>query len=1123
MKPNLSFTTGKESIASPVDISTGKSFTVKRDLRTKSASSTAANDALTINKSGYDEFISKKGVNSAVPTVLSIVPLKQREVEKSIINIQHTLNKTTLTDVQNIIMNTTSSFSQNELAEFDAGFTDNFKGTVEKISAVYKAKADYLSFISNLTTLATSDVETWILLNPVIESKNSSYTIDFSVKNTSGIKSSLTLDTWLKDELHVNDIAGRFNITKMLQALRNSYAMLRMGDISSVQSTDSTFKLEKVKNDVYEQSVNFLNSIYDKSITLSNSSLEQMIDNSLSILSKDVSLQFSSGFSGEGENVKSQFASLLGNVAKHNYEQDLTSDKNSGVFFDLLNQKSNNKFVLSIDNNLTSQDSLSKYINADQHYLIGPLSTNLKLMNERLTEFQGNYQKIYDGLNSLKSKMQLNNDARVFFAFFKSLSSYCDKTFMTEIPAHEMLNSMTRFLIFQQSITNFDLLRSVLRIMMFRDRLRNAQDYEQDETKADVLRAKSKAQIKGLCKKIALSQFGLKEGAKANTYSPDDLCISNASKIFTSKIGGTSSTLDDSPQTIELTDTQIRDAYQDLFDALIVEDYTQFDIFYDAAKSLEGTGYSITSTQMTNDDPLTAKVGIVDQFINSNRDHRAITFFIKAMLWFKNLQTIDGNASFYCANSLSNNAYSSTDSGASSVVSTLTVQFNYDVTFFARMQAIIDTLISLPNVMTSQDLELARKTATFKSVIDSNKSIKSDIEKEATTLATTLGFTNYENVTISDKGTLELIETLTDEIWTLYDKNIAVLLDSILKPVIKKSQYVYETFEYMTNYLSKTISLLEIASSAASSYISSYGENISTLYTNNALSLLKNIEENGLNTTKDLNLYTRSMFQDDTYLKGMLTYANNALPNTEDSFVVIVGIPYGMLERMGSYRQNIERNVNVKLTFRDINLGTKTIYELTTTYPASSFINEYTQKYSTNDYASNNALIDATNLFYLDINESIIIDDFTSNEAKTNELKSKSVIEYLKILYGIDFSQQSFVQNDNVNVDSDYINTKNSIEKVTTTLKKLNLDDLILSRYTNAVSNSAGFKKSTLQKQALQGPVFDKIIAIPIDGDLLRASNIEYLNDMITTIDMSFGNEITQNTIDIQRTISVRG
>jgi hypothetical protein len=234
----------------------------------------------------------------------------------------------------------------------------------------------------------------------------------------------------------------------------------------------------------------------------------------------------------------------------------------------------------------------------------------------------------------------------------------------------------------------------------------------------------------------------------------------------------------------------------------------------------------------------------------------------------------------------------------------------------------------------------------------------------------------------------------------------------------------------------------------------------------------------------------------------MLNYADTVLPTAEDSFIVVCGIPYGMLERLGAFKLNVEKDVNITLTFRDVNYGTATKFEKTYRFPAVSFVDQATQKYTTNSIGSQEDLINSTTLKYLDQNGNIATDNFTGIEVKTQEIQSNSILEYMRLLYGLDFDINAFHQNQAVDVTSAYSSLASIKTIFDNYVAGLQINPLVKSRYIKSVDNIVELQKQQIMKEALQGFIFDKIVAIPINGSDLSGSSNFYLCDLIISVEL---------------------
>ena len=358
MKPVLVFQTGIESLSQPLDIMSGASYVPKRVTSAKIDTVTItpnSDDELSLSESGYDKFIATKGINSTLASVLAIVPLRNESSEESVNTVQRGLNKAVLTTATEIVNSLTGSFTAAQTTDFNSGYTTEFNNAVDNVIAAYRAKVSYLDFIDDFYNLQSTDATSWMLINPEIVYRysagavNITKTIDFSVKNLSGFSQASSTSAWATDNLAVTDTDSRLNVTKMAQLARNCYGVLKYSGITTKVSQDNTFTIESVSNDVYDQSIEMLGSIYDNSYNLNSTMLEQVADCIFTTLSKDISLQYSSGFSDPGADVKTVFRTALGSLSDISNEQDLSSNKNCGVFSEILSLTNEGRFVLSLD------------------------------------------------------------------------------------------------------------------------------------------------------------------------------------------------------------------------------------------------------------------------------------------------------------------------------------------------------------------------------------------------------------------------------------------------------------------------------------------------------------------------------------------------------------------------------------------------------------------------------------------------------------------------------------------------------------------------------------------------------------------------------------------------------
>lgn len=1111
--PNTSTTQTSSPISSVIDKALASTYSVKRVSPQQIDfidTTSSTDDVLSLSESGYDKFIVEKGVNSTQASVVAIVPLRKESSEESIITVQRGLSKAVLTKAEAIVNTVTGSFTSAQLTDFNAGYTSEYNQLVDNIIAVYRAKVSYLTFIDDFYNLQTTDSTSWMLINPQITynitTNITNTSIDFTVRNLSGFSQASSTTDWATRLMSVSVTDSRLNVTKMLQLSRNCYGILKYASISTQPVSDNTFSIEPIYNDVYDQSIDLLNSIYDNSYNLTSTMTEQVTDNIFTTLAKDISLQYSSGFSETGADVKTTFRSALGGLSDISNEQDLSSNKSTGVFNDLLSLTNDGRFVLSLDNAAQSQSFLSDYIVADQYYLIDPIANDLNLLDTRSQAFQTIYQNIYDNLDTLRKKMSLSNDTTMFFEFLSCISAYIDRTFMTQIPVTvvDRQNSALLFNLIMKSADDPTLLSILFKTAALRDRMRNPGDYEKDSTKVGTLKARALAGIKvqasRLSEKLSLTSYPTCVSADNVTEKTLELL-----NLILPTVANAVTPSEDQQENVT-SDTVWSGLWKSsVLDPFLVDDAIQLDIFYEFAKNLEKSS-TLTSTSMTSDDPLTARVGIISQFIDSNRDHRAFSFLLKMIYWFKNIVNSSSSAVFQLTSySEDSTTVVSGDGTSTSTRQRIYYSLYYDPLFFSNIKGIIDKVLSLPNILTTVDTQLPADQTGYKNQLEFTAlTLGTSGGIDAVTAAEVyLGIPADEVISAEYDG-IYLIATrrVTKDTGTVYDNNVKILVDGLLKPTMFKSQVIYDTFGYILDYLSQANTLLYTAAIAAKSYVPTYGESLATLYTANTVAWLERCRQNGLKTS-DFNHYTRDYYRSSSYLLGMLNYADTIIPEQEDSFVVICGIPYGMLERLGAFKLGVERDVSITLTFRDVNYGTTTRFEKTYTFPAVSFVDQSTQEYTTNDIGTQENLVNVTSLKYLDQNGHISTDNFTSTTIKTQEIQSNSMLEYIRLLYGLDFDINAFHQNQAVDVTSAYPNLAGAKLKLDNYVAGLPINQLVKSRYTKSVDNVVELQKAQIMKESIQGFVFDKIVAIPISGTDLSGSENFYLCDLIISVELS--------------------
>jgi hypothetical protein len=1178
MKPKeLTFLTGIETSKSiPTDVITGNRITVTREnssSRVPVSYAPDTDDSLTLSKSGYDSFISDKGITSTSPVILSIVPLRKESSEEAIITVQRGLAKTCVSSTTQMILDNTGSFTEAQATEFNSGFSLNFQDIVIDIFTAYKSKANYLSYLSDPLGVQVTDPVSYRYVAPYISYTSETATSEVSaqvaigsvstgVNYLSGFYETASTSEWVSSVLGVNNVVSRSSMTVLLQSVRNGFAKLAYDEFETNDALDDIRTLETIASESNDETTDFLSSIYQKTFNLRTGISEEHADRVFNKVAKELSLQSIMTDLNINTPINRYVDEKFGNITKLSYEQNIVNDKSGGTTFGgLLNVSSNGKIVQVIDPSAPSQDYLEQFITADQYYLIGPLANeDTAALTSRSDDFVAQVNECQDSLNEVKSVLDCEYDNLMITQLLECISSIIGDIFLTAYPVdfNARIWTMSKFLLLMKSTEDNNMLNILFRIMMLRDRLLNPSDYADGSFAVDEIKARAKSQIIGEINRLA-SKLGLEQSAIYNpdtgeskvvrgSYEDSSNTIEKNLDIFNFSIpGGTGRNINASSQ--ELSADGISKVWIDnLLNPLQSEEKTQYDYFHTYAKNLESDS-SITfgiDSFTTTSELLTGRVGITQQFIKTNRDHRAFALLLKTIFWFKNASTQNRDVLFRVNNASTVDTSSADigdgDTSSDDTTATLTVTLEYNPSIWAEIKGIIDKMLSLSGDITNSQTDSSDKA-------DGNYQIKIKLdasfdvllstitnEEIGLVIATSLGIAEDAvsalYVSEGSEYSVEITKSFSSNAAYLYNLNVSSIYDGNLRNIMSRSQTLYDVCNYISSWLSQAASLLNEASTNAANYTSRYGEKLATLYTGNSVTNLIRTYANGLKNSIEFPYYTSDFYRSSKFLSGMLNYADYALgvSEYEDSFVIVCGIPYGLIERMGGFEIGDEKNIKITLTFRDVNFGTPTNAELVYKFPAASFIDPSSQVYTEDQLTvvdlptGNETILEATNLYYLTQDGTIQQDTFTDSDVKAQELSSTSILEYLRLLYGLDFSLNAFSQNENVNVDSAYPNTDSTATLLQNYVAGLKYDPLISSRFSTTIANSKGIQKKKIMKEALQGPVFDKIVAIPIDGSLLRGEGSFYMCDVMASIEFENVGEIVVvndvNTFNLEDAIS---
>jgi hypothetical protein len=477
-----------------------------------------------------------------------------------------------------------------------------------------------------------------------------------------------------------------------------------------------------------------------------------------------------------------------------------------------------------------------------------------------------------------------------------------------------------------------------------------------------------------------------------------------------------------------------------------------WDVFFDGAKTVENS--LIRSASTFSGSPLSLRAGQQTQFYQIARDHRALSFLMSTLRF---LSTSVSETRYYMQ--------------ASTGRRRDTTSYEYD---FGHQPEYFNDLLRSISLVSDASFSLSTTSSGgigFLSA-DAYNEIKAPLDD----------FSGYASAIIST-----LLQSLQDGV---------------------------DGLNYVKTYMNTSLSLLKQATTAAFDYRVKYGESLAALYTSNTLTNLAKIKNSKFSSLPGFKKYDPYYFRSSAYLPGMVQYAQKVLPKTEDSFVVICGLPYGLLERLGAYDLSKERVVSITLTFREINDDSPIAYAITKRYPASSFIDPAKQEYNIENFSSQAQFLGQTKLYYLNSAGELAIDTFTDDNVKMNETESVSTLEYFRMLYGVNLDLEALLQSTQVDASALFPGIETARNKVVVKIENLGFDDLITSRYIRAAENTIMLGQKDAFQGALSGFSFDKIVAIPIEGSSLRRDKDFYLCDILISVNLTSTAQIQQTTAE---------
>ena len=1019
---------------------TGKT---QRELRSQDTSEnpetgTAADDYYKVVPVSYDVNLIDKGISSSSPVVIGTVPLvKQVQTDNAsseIINIQRNLNTITISNVNEIINDVTSSIlTSQELASLDdPAQVNEFKTAVSRITAAYNAKAAYMTYIGDIFSLETDN-----------DFNNGYGTGTYPQRiQTVSITERESKQQWAESELKITQT--KYNFTQMMQILRNSFARKKYGSSYTLgNSSQDPLEVTSISPLTYELAkLTVFSNLYGESEVSQPDDIDDQIDILLIADSKDVS------YTQKGVDPQVAFESLIGNLAEFTSTIKLSKITGVGPASGFLRFEDASRTVLPFETAITSQASLQQFIAADEYFLGQPLVTNKELLKTRSAqfasitqEFENSYSANLGALVQTASTSPVGQDLSTWSIFLAQMKTMMDESFFTT----NNFDSMLRFAALLTALKGSK--RKVFKIMMLRDRLQNYDDYV-DNSQQQAFIAATKRELRSaifdFLKDLGATATNVREneyGTFVNFTNDDSILLFDKLGKTFDNVGSEEFLYEDNPGAGQF--------YESLFESLESSSSQMWDNFFTAAGNVEKLSNNFTreGSWAQGFSVLTTRPGTSTGFLKNNRDKRAYLFFNKWLSIISNFPF-----AFSVTESKARDSSSSADYFGSSYE--VKVRYRYTPGLY-------------------QDL------------------------KQSLTLTLESGMLSLDVFNYFSRYSFPVTQKILQDTQVFYDG-----VDLVYRSIMQAS------------------TLLTDAASKAYNYTPVFGENLVNNYTRNSVLSLNRQARFAFAQNPSYKNFSKDQYPLTDTLNGFLRYVQEdpQVSTTQDSFVLLCGIPYGTLDRLGAFNQNKIGYMKVRTTFRTLNADTSRDVVIDKIYPINSCIEPLLLAYNPTTNSSNSQVLAATQLYEIDKNRNFVPNLEFSEESKKNELQSVSLLSYIQMYLGIRVDPYLTTQ-----VVLDNITTpevEQSKIKLTDEVRSYRFSELIETRYVSSAVNSLRFNKSNLITRALGGCIFDKVVAIPVDASLLKVENPGFLVDIIIDISTEFVDRVSP--VDGETTRSVR-
>jgi len=540
-------------------------------------------------------------------------------------------------------------------------------------------------------------------------------------------------------------------------------------------------------------------------------------------------------------------------------------------------------------------------------------------------------------------------------------------------------------------------------------------------------------------------------------------------------------------------ETAINKLSSDIMPTYLQENPAQQDI---VEKAQENLGKTSTANNIPVALGKTAGLGNAENFQNKlfedlldTSDHQWDNFFSAA----KNAESNSSNF-----NSIAWSSGQSTLNASTGITTTL-LRLSRDkraFLFFNKWLSIIDNFPFKMNIY----LETTTRTYVEEGIIfDNDRSIT----------ATYVVADYFYSPSYYDGLKKALSLTLTGELTADQFAFYIQYVQPIAKDILQDSQSCADGINFITQFLGQASTLLNDAATRAYEYVPVFGENLLNHYTSNSILNLNRQVSFAFNSDPTYPNFSKDQYKNTNTLNGFFRYIQDdpEVSIVEDSFVVVCGIPYGLLDRLGAYRRDKTTYLDISILFKTVGGDESQNVTIVKSYPATAFIEHQVQEFSDITNTSYQQVLNATKVSEFvfstsgfGLSNSVVIEE----QAKKNELQSTTLLNYMQLFYGLTLDPRITQQV----VLPDITDQKilDARLKLTEEIYSYRFGELVESRYVSTGKNSLRFSQSDLITQALGGCVFDKVVAIPVDASLLKHGRDNYIVDILINVSTRFTN-----------------